>query len=81
MLNNLKEVSSMKNELLQDYIYGKLIGIIKLLLVLMVVSNLAIVGGFLWYLGLPVEDYVTTTYTQDAGTSGDDSFITQEISG
>ena len=67
----------MKNEIEQDFIYSKLIGVIKLLLVMLVATNVFIVGGFLWYLSLPVEEVVT--YTQEADTEGEYSPITQDI--
>ena len=67
----------MKNEIEQDFIYSKLIGVIKLLLILLVSTNIFIVAGFLWYLSLPVEEVVT--YTQEADTEGEYSPITQDI--
>lgn len=68
----------MKNEIEQDFIYSKLIGVIKLLLVLLVSTNIFIVAGFLWYLSLPVEEEIIT-YTQEADTEGEYSPITQDM--
>ena len=69
----------MKNEIEQDFIYSKLIGVIKLLLVMLVATNVFIVAGFLWYLSLPVEEEEIITYTQEADTEGEYSPITQDI--
>ena len=39
---------------------------------------IATIAGFLYYISLPVEE-ITTEYTQDANTTGNDSPINQTI--
>lgn len=64
----------------KDFICSKLVGIIHLLLLLLVASNIFIVSGFLWYLSLPIEtEEEIITYTQEADTEGENSPITQKM--
>lgn len=42
---------------------------------------LGVVGGFLWYNSLPVEDTTSTEVTQDAEDSGHNNFIGGDYNG
>ena len=54
----------MKEMMKKDFVCSKLIGIIHSLLIMLVVTNIFIVSGFLWYLSLPAEDEEQMTYEQ-----------------
>lgn len=52
----------MKEMMKKDFICSKLVGIIHLLLILLVCTNIFIVSVFLWYLSLPAEEDMLATY-------------------
>lgn len=52
----------MKEMMKKDFVCSKLVGIIHLLLILLVCTNIFIVSVFLWYLSLPAEEDMLATY-------------------
>lgn len=75
VMNNENLATEMLTELKSNAKRWFIIAMIELGLIL------GIVGGFLWYNSLPVNDTTSTEVTQDAEDSGNNNFIGGDYNG
>lgn len=76
----MKKVNELDNRanLYEDIKYVQLSKTLRLVILLWFTSVLLIVGGFLWYISLPVEEEIITVDSQDNGIAnyiGNDGVI------